>query len=371
MTGARTVRRSFRYSCVTALLVGISVQVCAGEMRKVWELRFSDLTESKISDPTAFVSAVSFSPDGRYLAATVWGDQARGRKTPFLVMVDLTNPRTAVRSFKVEGPAAAEDGDSPPTMSWSPDGGAVAVPAIVQTGRGTGCILAHTLRAVFYDIDRVASGQASYPKSTIQFFDSICGPMGTWEIDGKWRLSDASAERHLLTLSDDIPRQTQILVADPGEKSVIRRWALQNVDGAWPLFADRGRAVCALDGTGKNGVAHCWDVDSGEQIARTKTGNLHWPMKTALNARRAVLSDYGWRIYAEGLESEIGSLKQRVVWDFGTGKEITSWKPRSQFSTSSGSEVKEFNKFAISPSGDSIAEGGNGALTLYRVVGAK
>ena len=134
-----------------------------------------------------------------------------------------------------------------------------------------------------------------------------------------------------------------------------------------PLFADGGNVVCALDGTGRQGVAHCWDVDSGAEIAKRTNGNPHWPMKTALHAKRAVLSEYGWSIYLEGWETELGSWKRRVVWDFGTGKELASWKPKSQSYTISGHEVKDFFKFAISPDGQYVGEGGGGRIYLYRV----
>jgi hypothetical protein len=351
--------------CLPVSLAVFALGVHGGDLRRVWEIRFSDLVESKISDSAAPVSAVSFSPDGRHLAAVVLGDQEGRRKASFLLIIDLTNPRTSAKAFKVTGPASSDA--LSPAISWSPTGDLVALPTVVQTSTGAGCNLTNSLLAVFCGEDRVAEVQTSFPKSTVEFFDAKCTPTGDWEIDGKWELSDASADRHLIALSNGIPRQTQIVVADPVGKTVVHRWPLEDVEGSWPLFANRGKAICALDGTGRHGVAHCWDADSGAEIARTNGGNPHWPMKTALHAKRAILSEYGWRIYFEGWETEVGSLKRWVVWDFGTGKELASWKPKWQSYMIRDSKAREPYRLAISPDGDLVAEGGQGTLILYRI----
>jgi len=179
----------------------------------------------------------------------------------------------------------------------------------------------------------------------------------TWQISGKWELSDASPDRRLLALSSDVRRKTKIAVADPARKEIIREWPLQDVWSSHPLFADHVNAICALDGTGRHETAHCWDVESGKKLRRIDSGNPHEPMRAAAKATRAILSDYGWRIYFEGLETEIGSLTRRTIWDFGRGKEIASWKPSYQSLVNSQS-IKEPYAFAIAPDGEMVAEGG-------------
>jgi hypothetical protein len=79
------------------------------------------------------------------------------------------------------------------------------------------------------------------------------------------------------------------------------------------------------------------------------------------------LSEYGWKIYFEGWETDVGSLKRRLILDFGTGRVLADWKPKWQSYTIFGHQQKEPYRFAISPDGNLVAEGGQGSLTLYRV----
>ncbi len=87
--------RSRKYAPLLFALV--ACRCYAGGFEKVWELRFSDLAESKIRDSAAPVFAISFSPDGRHLAAVVLGDQDRRQRVSFLLIVDLANPESVPR----------------------------------------------------------------------------------------------------------------------------------------------------------------------------------------------------------------------------------------------------------------------------------
>ena len=215
--------------CVSVLFALLASRCYAGGLEKVWEVRLSDLAESRMTDPAAPVSALSFSPDGRHLAAVVLSNQEGPQRASYLLIVDLADPRSGVKAFKAAGPSS--DDDLLPAISWSPTGDFIAVPTVLQIRSDASCVLSHAIRVVYYDADRVADSQSEFPKTSLNFFDSKCGPRGAWEIDGKWRLSDASAERHLLTLSSDIPKETQIVVANPDTRSIVHRWPLEKVEG--------------------------------------------------------------------------------------------------------------------------------------------
>jgi hypothetical protein len=343
------------------LLTLITGRGSAGELAKLWEVRLSELPGSKIADATVHVFSVSFSPDGRRLAAVVNGAE---QDSEILTVLSANNPRDEIKAIEYVGPIGYEK--AAPAISWSSTGERIAVPEVFHALGQSGCTLEHTIRAVFYNADQVADIQPGFPNSHLLFFDTNCQPIGSWNIGGKWELSDGSADRHLLALANYIPQKTEIIIVDPLRRKLVRRWPLAETEGSWPLFADSGNAVCAIDGTGRQGVAHCWDVNGDREIAKTSSGNPHDPMATALHARRVVLSHYGWKIDFERWHTEVAALEKRVVWDFGTGQEIASWKPRYQDDVTHPA-IKEPYRFAISPDGTKVAEGGAGVLTLYRI----
>jgi hypothetical protein len=343
------------------LLIFAAARAPAGDLTKVWEMRLSELKGSKITDAAAHIFSVSFSPDGHHLATVVRGRQ---RGMEILAVVDIDSPREGFQMTEYEGPVGVDEFG--PSISWSSAGEALAAPEVFQDFRQPGCVLEHTIRAVYYDADRVVDLQPGFPTSDLLSFDGHCNAVGSWKIEGQWQLFDGSVERHLVTLANALPKAAQIIVVDPDRRMIVNRWPLEQPSGGGGLFADNGKAVCGLDGTGKQGVAHCWDLDSGRELGRTSSGNPHIPMATALRARRVILSHYGWRIDFEAWETEVGDLHRRVVWDFGTGKEIASWKPRYQDDVSRPAR-KEPYRFAISPDGRMVAEGGSGLLTLYRI----
>jgi len=346
------------YSSV--LLVASATRIAAGDLVKIWEVRLSELPGSNITSSAALVYSVSFSPDGRSLGVLVKGIESHS----IFAVLGVDDPRRGVRAQGYDGPAA-DDVTGP--ISWSLTGNEVAVPRIFHIFEQpwTGCALEHTGHAVFYDSDRVADVQRGFPASTILSFDSNCNLLESWPIKGLWERFDGSADNHLLALSNNIPKNTEVLVVDPLRKKLIRQWPMADTNGTWPVFADRGRAVCANDGTGKHGAAHCWDVVGDREISKTTSRNFHGRIGAALDAPRVVLSSYGWRFEFEGFYTAVGSLEERVVWDFRTGKEIASWKARYQ--NPDHSQILEPYPVAISPDGTMVAEGGLGLLTLFKV----
>jgi hypothetical protein len=164
------------------------------------------------------------------------------------------------------------------------------------------------------------------------------------------------------------------LIVDPLSRKVIQRWSGDSAPGG--NFADYGKAICRggdADAADRVPVT-CWDVDTGRKIAEAATINGGDPMAAAQHASRIVASDYRRSKILFSSEYQ-EHFKERVVWDFRSGKEILSWHPAFQswdFQLFIDPQrplkhVNEPSRFAISPDGQYIVEGEGGALHLYKI----
>jgi hypothetical protein len=107
----------------------------------------------------------------------------------------------------------------------------------------------------------------------------------------------------------------------------------------------------------------------GHRQSNSRDANGTEPIATAAHATRLVVSDYRRRKPLFDYEYRT-IFKGRVIWDFGTGKVLASWLPESEtypYVSSHGEQITEPFRFAISPDGHYVAEGGNGKLRLYKI----
>ena len=162
--------------------------------------------------------------------------------------------------------------------------------------------------------------------------------------------------------------QNEFIIVDPLARKVVHRWP--PASGIGGQFADGGKAVCnggEVEETGRAPVT-CWDVDTGEKIGEGPTINGGAPMATAAHSSRIVASDY------QRVEDPLSSyeyaklLKRQVVWDFMGSRELASWRPelQSYINIKHVREEEPF-KFAISPNGRYVADGGNGIIRLFKI----
>lgn len=204
-------------------------------------------------------------------------------------------------------------------------------------------------------------------------FDKDCRPGKEWGTADEWYIGDVSIERHLVLMNKYI---TENLLVDPDDGRVVRRWPI----GTWPLwdapggeFADDGTALCSpvsMDDEGKGSKLRCWKTDSGELIANAPSDHATSPFTVSTRSTRVIFTESG---YIPGIipDLDFHPYKGAVVWDYATGEKLASWRPETQTWTELGlrppKKIVEPSKFAISPDGQLIAEGGNGKLTVYRV----
>jgi hypothetical protein len=209
-------------------------------------------------------------------------------------------------------------------------------------------------------------------------FGSDCKILSTWEPGENWMIVDISADKDFLLVSREMPflqrtspPNNEALVVRVGDKAVVGRWP--SSQGPTGRFADSGRAICGGDDADEADrvPVHCWDSVTGKIIATAPTVNGGSPFAVATSATRMIASDY--HRYRIPLTSEYGErLKARVVWDFGTGKELASWVPEKQDyidrSAKTPTKVGDMAKFAISPDGNYVVDGANGIIRLYKVI---
>jgi hypothetical protein len=137
-------------------------------------------------------------------------------------------------------------------------------------------------------------------------------------------------------------------------------------------FADSGKAICGMRTHGNSGKqsVSCWDIGTGQENASLRK-NEYVDIQPAMNSSRIAILEYGTKFHWLGLESGLGPLKKRVIWDFRTGQEVVSWHPKYQDAITDslghrGPERQAY-RFAFSPDGEHIVEGGAGEEILYKI----
>jgi hypothetical protein len=361
---------------VLASLFGRPPLAHAGKLRKVWEVDLRKMVHATNGLPGFPVFALRFSPDGRKVAviADIY-NALDGRKSRLLV-IDLARPSADVRQFEVGFGILENEHGRGPTLNfgWGPSSEIVyAVGKVIHLADGTTCDLPN--QSAFISDDVAMSTQsvppAGIPTSThIRFYSQSCEERGQWDVSESWLISDVSTDRVLLSVEREISSDVlgERLIVDPLRRKILHRWP-ENGGGVWE-FADGGTAVCQ-GGAGLNvngSPAICRNVDTSKEIGET-VRNGDEPIATASRASRAVVSDYRSRNIP--LDYEYHTVfKGRYVWDFRTGQELASWYPESETYPSVFSPPKQVTepfRFAISPDGQCVAEGGNGKVMLYKI----
>jgi WD40 repeat protein len=367
------VRTWGRVVIIVAAVTLIGRIAAAGGLRKVWDFNTGDGVRDGTGGSGAAlgVFALSFSPDGQSIAAVV----GRSAGDEFVLILDAGAPQANNKRLNVNPRIWGLDSTFPNQLSWSPSGQQLLLGrTIVELSNGNTCSLPEGIMPpefLFAGPTQVAGKQ--WKPMRLSFFDLDCH--ATAQVDfgnDLWQIYGASADRGLLLIwqqhrhsAGSIQRVVSLLEA--GSKKIIRELP-------WPdgeRFAYSSDGVCGVGGRDWHRTVSCVDVDTDKQLAVTTGWNAP-DIQTALHARRAVLSDYSRRLdWIDGVW-RVGSLKKRVVWDFGTGKELASWHPKSQSVFMGAYPITDVGhaqpfQFAISPDGEYVVEGGAGVLTLYKI----
>jgi hypothetical protein len=366
-------------SLVVVTFCGQPTAAYAGQLRKVWQLDLRKVVHRTNGLPEFPVLALRFSPDGQKLAvnADIYGT-GQDRKSR-LLLVGVDHPTTNVQQFEIEwGILENELGrGSALNFGWAPSGEIIyAVGKVIHLADQTTCDLPNL--SVFISDEVAISAPIPtpfYSSTKVMFFDQNCHQREEWEAPESWVISDVSTDRRLLSVMSHQGITTSLsgvesLIVDPLRRKVLQRWPAEYTWGpAWE-FADSGKAVCIAGNVlqSDHAPAICRNVDTGKVIAETQ-GNGIEPIAMATHASRGVVSDYRRRKIPFDYEYQT-TFKGRYVWDFASGRKLASWYPESEtspFVSSHANQITEPFRFAISPDGQYVAEGGNGKLTLYKI----
>ena len=365
-----------RVVIIVAVVTLVGRIAAAGSLSKVWDFNTGDVagTGTSASSVPLGVFALSFSPDGEHIVAVV----GRSRREEFILALGASAPQTNRKRLDINPQIWELDPYMYDRLSWSTSGQHLVLGRmIVNLSNGNVCSLPEGDGFFFVGPSEVV-GRELKTKTTIRlsFFDLDCHGTHTLDLGSGWDLYDASAERGLLCLWQfsytGVYAQQVVSIMDAGTNKILRRLPLPPAETAPSVtmqrFADNGKAVCGVGGRDWRRTVRCEDVDTGREIGAAK-GYTALDVRTALRAKRAILSDYGRKLDGD-LQWVEGSLKKRAVWDFGTGKELVSWRPKSQ--TLYSGEPRPYSdtgpyRFAISPDGEYVVEGGAGTLSLYKI----
>jgi hypothetical protein len=324
------------------------------------------------------IRGLRFSPDGQKIAILAgFLKDADESRISNLFIVGTKNPAASATRIKIAtGVDELESGVASNNFQWSPDGLRVFVGGSVLSVPGHQICMVPSLGG-FVSNGRVITDAAGDFNRLLEFGPD-CQALSIWEPGENWMIMDTSADKDLLLVSREMPILQRTY--PPSNETIVVRAADRSIVGRWPSnqgptgqFADSGRAICGGDDAdaADRVPVHCWDSLTGKVIATAPTVNGGSPFAVATKATRMVASDY--HRYRIPFTSEYGQrLKQRVVWDFKSGKELASWEPEKQDyidrSTKTPIKVSDMAKFAISPDGEFLLDGANGVVRLYKIV---
>ena len=296
----------------------------AGTLRKIWDF---DAGAPVVYD-------LRFSPDGQRIAAVV----GRSWQDEFVLVLGARDAQDNKRRIEIDPSELVPYASR--YLSWSPSGQQLFIGDTgLHLADGKTCSLQDMAGLRFIGENQLIEQKIrSIPSHTpggtpfnigqhfLSFVDSGCRSGGVWDLPDEDALFDASADRGLIC----VRQSRRTLVIDAFSRTVLR-----DVPGLGRqvgtlllpvLFADSGKAICGVAGPDWGVTASCFDVDTGKELATTRTFTV-LEIGAAHHARRVVLSDYGRIFDFIDFHWVAGSLKKRIVWDFGTNKELVSWSP--------------------------------------------
>ena len=350
------------------------IAFAGSSLQQLWEIRLSE----KLSEPAGWTAArghpiiaLTFSPDGRQLAATMDAHfQDRVHKT-HLAIIDVQSPQEAFRQFDLEACGKY--------LAWSPGGDALLVCGrILRLADGSSCDLLDTpLQEAARELGNVAfwftNDRVIRANRTIT--DLSCQSGDTWPMEGNWFVAGMAPAKGWMLVRRPVSRTVNgrtlslndYAIADRDSHTVTSGMLLGAALRDFNSIMAQGAAMFCSQLTpagGYKSVLHCWNLPEGQAIPLPSELNSYGITQASRSSPRAVAERMGNHAFTLGEATP--ELLGLMVVDLRSGKTIVSLKPRLQQTVYSISWDRSF-QYALSPNGDLLAEGGDGSLRLYRV----
>lgn len=379
-----------RSSLLCAAVFALRTICVAGTLNVQWSVDLSvhvgTIPSTRI--PAGTIFGVRFSPDGSHIAVLAGessSDRSRARNLYlFVVPTDKTNG--PVQNFLLN--SSANDTSAQNRWShfdWALRGDSVLVGGeLIRVEDKKGCPA--TWQRAGKD-DRLLVVENCYADENqivqVMLQDASCNAETSWlTYPSDWIAKDKSLDRGLVLIARPLPfdsadlvkaeaarvtgMDSEILIFNPINGRVIQQWQRSEIQSSWALrFGDNGKIICG-GGMAKAPV-RCWDVDSGKRMAEATSVSGGMPIAVSSRGHYAVASDFR-AVSATPFSRAMEVLRRRVIWDVKTAKDVVSWHPELQTYDVGIRPVKrKWSVFAISPTGDYFAEGGDGSLRLYTI----
>jgi hypothetical protein len=355
------------------ILSCIGGQAQGGHLRKVWEFHVPRQMNSTATVDSIF--QVRFSDDGKRIAIVAGPTEERQR----LIVVSAERPTADATVFDVSSSTpVVEPAVQAGQLDWSASGQQIVWGrTLVSLNEGMTCQLPGGGRFV----GREEFAVYQFKPSSFVFLDLRCHVIREWEsFPNRARVTDYEASRQRGMM---IVRQEKVsgyslseiedMLLDVETRDIVRHSVWHAATGSgddnmiWPgQFADGGHAICGTRIHGKDTRVECSVADNGRVLGAIDTWN-NPDIQASSASSRIVISNYWKKLDWVDFFWYRGSLRDRTIWDFRTGAQVTRWRPPTQEIMHQGSFKRVPFSFDSSPDGVYIAEGGNGVVSLYKV----
>jgi WD40 repeat protein len=388
----------FRAAATAIFLAGFFLTAppsFAGSLRRTWDVNLAE----KIVEPKGIgatldhpVSAIRFSPDGTKIAVAIDAHDARDLPpwgVSHVLIVDTSQPDSAPRQFTVPTSSTPE---RPLRLEWSSSGDLLlAGPALIRVSTGAQCELPDGTNRMLVGDDEVISANKQSKEPDVlapplffgyAIYGLDCGFRADLKEWKNWALADYSPERGVLMLQQD----GDTLLVDWKTRQTVHRWSHPAAGETSWRFANNGQLECS---EGRAEGLQCWDTDTGAQTAKSRTAHCADTLATAIAqpifvcSHRQALQDANLTAGAgsqhdttngaasggAGNDAAVSFLMNNLVIETSNGRQVATWRRVTQ-TFGQGGEAGHKADFVLSLSADGqyLAEGGDGKLTLYKVM---